>query len=220
MGSIESERESRLAFLRRPDDRLRLQFEAAARKLEDGAKQALQRAWDYAQGLEYSHPGQGKAVYLAHPLRVTTLYMDQFQPADAAGVATAILHNALELTGARRADLAAAAGETVAAAVETLTVDRARQWDDDYKDTYYRAIEAQPRHVARVKILDKLDNLFLLCLNPSADTRQRYLREIERWLIPMARRATPQLADYLSALAEDCRQTGHAPLRGSGWNSN
>lgn len=213
LGSIEAERESRLAFLRRPDDSVQRQFDAEALKLEDAdARRALQRAWDYAQRLEYRHPGQGKAEYLAHPLRVTTLYMQLFRPADAPGVTTAILHNAMEVTAAGREDLAAAAGDAVATAVETLTVDRARQWDDEYKRAYYRAIEAQPPHVARVKILDKLDNLFLLCLNPSAQTRERYLREIDRWLVPMARRAAPQLADYIAALAADCRRVGHRTL--------
>ena len=213
LGTIEAERASRLAFLRRPDDSVLRRFDAEALALESAqAKRELQRAWNYAQGLEYSHPGQGKAEYLAHPLRVTTLYMRLFRPADAAGVATAILHNVMEVTPVTRGELAAAASDAVAAAVETLTVDRARQWDDAYKTGYYRAIEAQAPYVPRVKILDKLDNLFLLCLNPSAETRERYLREIDLWLIPMARRAAPQLADYIARLVADCRRVGQVSL--------
>ncbi len=213
LGTIEAERESRLAFLRRPDDSVRRQFDAEAQKLEDPAvKRDLQVAWDYALRLEYNHPGQGTAEYLAHPLRVTTLYMQLFRPADASGVATAILHNVLEVTPVGRGELAAVAGDAVATAVQTLTVDRARQWDQDYKRAYYRAIEAQPAHVARVKTLDKLDNLFLLCLNPSAETRERYLQEIDLWLLPMARRAAPQLAGYIAKLAADCRRVGHISL--------
>lgn len=213
LGNIERERESRLAFLKEPDDSVMWRFEDESLKLHDPAvRRGLQRAWDYARNLDYRHPGQGAALYLAHPLRVTTLYMQLFRPADAPGLATAMLHNVMEVADVGRGELAAVVGEEVAVAVETLTVDRARQWDDDYKRAYYLAIESSPFYVPRVKILDKLDNLFLLCLNPSAATRDAYLREVGLWLIPMTQRVAPQLAAYVEALAEDCRRIGHRPL--------
>ena len=212
-GDIAAERESRMAFLRRPDDSVINRFHEAVLHLDDPvARHGLLRAWEYAQSLDYHHPGQSKAVYLAHPLRVTTLYMQLFQPVDEPGVMTAILHNVMEVTNVRSSELAPVVGREIAEAVLILTVDRERQWDDDYKRSYYFKIENSRGYVPRVKILDKLDNLFLLCLNPSEEIREKYLREIEAWLIPMAQRVAPQLAGYLSALVQDNRRVGHSPL--------
>jgi (p)ppGpp synthase/HD superfamily hydrolase len=213
LAAIAVERETRFAFLRRPDDSVLRAFEAEASAISDpAAHAALERAWALARGLEYHHPGQSRPVYLAHPLRVTTLYLRFFRPADAAGAATAILHNVKEVTAVDRVALASAAGEEVAAAVDLLTVDRARENDPEYKRAYYAEIESAAPYVGRIKVLDKLDNLFLLCVNPSAEVRERYLGEIEQLLLPLAARVAPQLVAYLRTLVEDCRRTGHRPL--------
>lgn len=214
LGDITAERNSRIAFLLKPDASVVRQFDETVLTIDDTAvRRALLSAWEYAQRLDYCHPGQSKELYLAHPLRVTTLYMRLISPIDQAGVMTAILHNVMEVTNVKRGNLAPVVGEEVSNAIESLTVDRSRQWNPDYKRTYYADIENGAAFVARVKILDKLDNLFLLCLNPSDQIREQYLQEIEQWLLPMAQRVLPGLAGYLRELVTDNRRIGYRPLQ-------
>lgn len=212
--SIAAERESRIAFLRKPDDSVRRRFDQSVRGIGDNAvRLQAEAAWSFAENLDYHHPGQEKAVYLAHPMRVATLYVQLARPADGPGLATAILHNVFEVTSIGRDNLARVADQSVADAVGLLTVDRKRQWEHKYKDAYYRRLDDAPAFVRRVKILDKLDNLFLLCLNPSDEIRRRYLDEIEEWVLPMTGRTLPPLRPYLRELAADSRRIGHRPLK-------
>jgi hypothetical protein len=51
-----------------------------------------------------------------------------------------------------------------------------------------------------VKIIDKLDNLFMLGLNPDEAVRQRYLNEISHYVLPLVKQFLPQLANYFENL--------------------
>jgi hypothetical protein len=68
-------------------------------------------------------------------------------------------------------------------------------------------------HVRVIKILDKLDNLFVLCLNPSDEVRHQYLADIETFVLPMVASDLPALLPYITALVNDCRAVGHCPTR-------
>jgi len=202
-----------MAFLRKPDGSVISQFEHSILQIDSAVVRLnLVKAWEYAQGLDYHHPGQSKEIYLAHPLRVATLYLQMVRPAEEKGAMTGILHNALDVSSVRFDELTKTVGTEVANAIAMLTVDRERQWDNDYKSAYYEKIENGPEFVRRIKILDKLDNLFLLCLNPSDEIRDMYLNEVDRWLIPMTKTALPEITDYLCELVNHNRRSGHKPL--------
>lgn len=210
LGTIDAEREARVAFLRHPDDSAITRFDGAVLHIDSAEVRAsLMRGWEYAQSLDYHHPGQSKELYLAHPLRVASLYLRIVRPIEEAGAVTAILHNVMEVTNVQVDELTRIVGGSVANAISTLTVDRERQWESEYKNDYYKKIEGSPEFVQHVKIMDKLDNLFVLCLNPSEQIRTMYLNEIEKWLLPMTRRALPQIADYLRELVKDNRRIGY-----------
>ena len=53
--------------------------------------------------------------------------------------------------------------------IKKLTVDRPRQWDWDYKRNYYEQISISSE-MSVVKVLDKLDNLYLLSNNPNRES--------------------------------------------------
>ena len=56
-------------------------------------------------------------------------------------------------------------------------------------------------HACRlIKILDKLDNLFLLHLNPNKDVINKYLLEIEKHIMPMVKKDLPVLLTYFEEL--------------------
>lgn len=208
---IAADRAERIETMRAPDlARIRGELERALgdKELDDSAR------WvSLALSLDYAHPGQDAATYMCHPLRVGRMYVDHAHKPHDEGVGLAVLHNILEVSTAPREELAATLGEPMLRNIAILTVDRARQWDRAYKDAYYAAIADAPAHVGEVKVLDKLDNLYLLCLNPDEQVRALYLDEIERWVVPLAERRLPELAGLIGALVEDNRRVGHRPAR-------
>lgn len=213
LDTINQERESRISFLRQPDDSIASKFtDTVLRQEDDTTQRRLSDAWNYALSLDYHHPGQSKEVYLAHPMRVAMLYAQMIRPMDTTGVITAMLHNAKEVSDVSDDKLLSSVGEDVANAIFTLTVEREVQWDAAYKNSYYEKIESSQLFTHRVKILDKLDNLFLLCLNPSEEIRERYLNEIEKWVLPMTKKSLPELYDYMCELVLDNQRIGYRPL--------
>ena len=210
LGSIENERSRRIRFLRNVDGSTVAEFEQRVKQLD--LEKTVRQAWQFARSLDYHHEGLSKDAYLAHPLRVALLYLDLVGDIDPLGLKLALLHNVLEVSGMPPDALARELGRQLAQAIEVLTVDRSQQWDDDYKESYYRRIAESPLFVRQVKVLDKLDNLYILCLNPSDEIRGRYLREIEHWVLPLSRDAIPEISNYISDLVEDNHIVGHIPL--------
>lgn len=199
-----------MEFLKNADGSTLAEFERRVGQL--GLDESVDQAWQYARSLDYHHEGLSKEAYLAHPLRVALLYLDLVSEYDPLGLRLALLHNVLEVSGMPLDALTRDLGQRLAEAIEVLTVDRSLQWDDSYKDSYYSRISESPLFVQQVKVLDKLDNLFTLCLNPSDEIRGMYLREIERWVLPLSRYAVPEISDYIVGLIEDNRHVGHVPL--------
>ena len=86
-----------------------------------------------------------------------------------------------------------------------MTVDRNRQWDWGYKDNYYRKISTS-KEMSIIKVLDKLDNLYLLSDNPSKKIKLLYLYEIEKFVLPLASTFIPKLVDNINSLVSFNRQ--------------
>lgn len=167
-------------------------------------------AFEFARGLDYSHPGLSIAAYLAHPVRVASLVLRTTQPDSAAPVVLALLHNVFELSSVQPAEIANRFGQPIADAITALTVDRSQK-THEYTESYYRGLLAMPAYVRINKVLDKLDNLFVLCLNPNDDVRRDYLADIETFVLPMVAADLPGLLPYVTALVEDNRAIGHCP---------
>lgn len=207
---IATARAERVAHLREPSSRARRELDEALAKAdvaEHGAAVVC-----YAESLPYHHPGQDRTTYLAHPFRVGRLFLDYVGPITEEGVSTALLHNVLEVTPTAPSEIASRWGEAVADALVRLTIDRTRQNDSAYLDGYYGGIAAGPSFVGATKVLDKVDNLYTLCLNPDDDVRERYLHDIEVRLLPLARATLPAAAPLVASLVEENRRIGHRPL--------
>lgn len=184
----------------------------AATRAED--RYTLSHIWGLVASMEYSHPGLSKEGYLAHPLRTVILLRRFAEEAALPAAGLAMCHNLIEVGSAETITKLGeidAAMPGIHAWVETLTIDRARQSDDAYLQSYYGAIGSAPSHVAQVKVADKMDNLHILCLNPDDAIRAAYLREIERYIAPLAARALPAAGPFLSALVEIAREIGYQP---------
>jgi len=81
-----------------------------------------------------------------------------------------------------------------------LTVNRKHQWDLQYKYEYYLALNRNPQNCRIVKILDKLDNMYLLDLNDNELIKRKYLEEIEKYILPMTQADIPELYSYFETL--------------------
>jgi len=164
-------------------------------------------AFEFACELDYSHPGLSIAGYLAHPVRVAALTLRAFQPANEQAVVLALLHNVFELSPVTAEKIAARFGQPIADAITVLTVDRSQR-THEYKERYYQRLQAMPAYVRVIKVLDKLDNLFVLYSNPSEEVRRDYLAEIEVFVVPMTASVLPALLPYMTALVDENRTIG------------
>jgi len=165
-------------------------------------------AYEYAASITYRHAGLTSAEYLAHPLRLMAMALGLVRPPDAEGVVLALLHNLFEVSSVSHEEIVTRFGRPIADAIRVLTVDRAQK-NRAYTSGYYRAIREQPQWVRRNKVFDKLDNLFILCLNSDDAVRAAYLSEIEEFVLPIADTDLPWLTAYLRSLVTDCRNVGH-----------
>ncbi|MGF1679614.1 MAG: GNAT family N-acetyltransferase [Candidatus Methylacidiphilales bacterium] len=167
--------------------------------MHPGLCETARSALNRAASLQYCHIGLSPQAYLVHPARVAVLYLEACDPPCVEGLWLALWHNVLEVSeeGERALEQLSPA---VADAVRCLTVDRSLQWDAQYKNQYYDRIQCAPVWVGQIKVLDKIDNLYLLAENPDAEVRTKYLQEIEQHIMPLAREVLPQVIDLLNRL--------------------
>lgn len=173
-----------------------------------GLREEIRNAFIFAENLNYHHHGLSKEAYFAHPLRVACLALRLMEPANSETVIVALLHNVLEVTDVSAANLEKRFGGDISDAISALTIERNKS-GEEYLEAYYTGIIGCSRPAIMVKILDKLDNLFMLCLNPDDEPRKSYLNEIEAWIIPMTESSLPRLADYMKDLVANCWDVGY-----------
>ena len=209
LDDMATERERRLRGLHEPDPHARELWKRALAALpKDLEREKLQVAFQFAKEIKYHHVGLTSEIYFSHPLRVAAIGLLIDNVPDSRVGVLAILHNVLEVSHISADTLAEVFGREVSEQVVALTVDRAIQWDRAYKTEYYKNLMTGPRFTRVVKIIDKLDNLFLLGLNTDEDIRIKYLSEIEDFVLPMVEATLPELLVYMSNLVDNCRATG------------
>jgi (p)ppGpp synthase/HD superfamily hydrolase len=179
------------------------------RSTED-QKEEILRSLNFAKSQEYSHIGLSSRSYFAHPIRVAEIALRVMDPINIEVIKIALIHNILEMTSISEEDLRDAVGDEVANAISTLTVNRTL-WNEEYKINYYEKLRSM-ENASIVKVLDKLDNLFVIGLNPDEATRANYIGEIREYVIPMAERYLPTMKGYFVELADDCEALGYIDI--------
>lgn len=204
LDSIAVERKRRMDGRETPDGHARTLWHRSLKSpAAAGHVDRLEAAAEYAMALPYRHEGLSSEIYAAHPLRVAALSLLAGTAAGADVGVVGLLHNVLEVSDVNETDIARRFGDAVREQVVNLTVNRALQWNADYKRAYYRTLNAGPVEARVVKVFDKLDNLYLLGLNDDVDVKTRYLREIIEHVVPMAERDVPKAAPYFAALVNE-----------------
>lgn len=161
--------------------------------------QSIYDFYNYIISFEYDHPGLTKELYMTHPIRVAKLVIQFLENFTEKEIMLALSHNILEVTKIIPNEINDNKLKKLLPYINILTVDRDLQWDDDYKIKYYHEIKKY-KLTSVIKILDKLDNLFLLKNNPSSEIKLKYLNEIKKFIIPLTECHLPICKDLISNL--------------------
>ena len=200
---IEIEISKRLLALENPESENFSEslWERGLNEISIDDQERLRKVFSFASSIEYHHVGLSQKAYLAHPIRVAgmTLFLSPNSKKKLLGT-IALLHNIYEVSSVSFNQLIEEIGHDVADSIQILTVNRDLQENIDYLNKYYSSIEKTPHSLSVVKIIDKLDNLFMLGLNPDEAVRQRYLNEINTYVLPLVKKFLPQLGNYFENL--------------------
>jgi (p)ppGpp synthase/HD superfamily hydrolase len=200
---IEIEISKRLLALENPQSERYSEYlwELGMNEISVDDQEQLRKVYRFASSIDYRHVGLSPKAYLAHPIRVAgmTLFLSRNSEKKLLGK-IALLHNVLEVSTISSKKLTDETEHEVADSIQILTVNRDLQENIDYLYKYYSSIETTPHSLSVVKIIDKLDNLFMLGLNPDDAVRRRYLNEITTYVLPLVKKFLPQLANYFDNL--------------------
>ncbi len=125
-----------------------------------------------------------------------------------------MIHNIFEATNLNEIELLNYFDIKTLERVKILKIDRSKQCSNEYLTEYYSLIENSHISVSIVKIVDKIDNIFTLCLNPDELKRKIYLKQIESYVIPLTKIKLPQVLEYLKKLVDDAYKTKYIPIEG------
>ena len=201
--SIEIEVDEKIASSLRPPDLVKDTFTQLCRdKLEPTGLTEIRKALSYAESLTSSDPHHpSMKAYFAHPLRVATFVLRLSAWPSPETVAMGLVHNVFEISDLDETDLVNAGfSRRLAEGIRLLTIDRSRQYDEDYLTTFYRDIETFGSDLALVKCCDRLDNLLVFDLIERNEKLSLYLNLSERFVVPMAARLAPDFGQYLHAV--------------------
>ena len=172
-------------------------------------KTTLLKAYDFAKKIDYKHDGMSSDIYFAHPKRVASYSFLDTQRNNIDVAIIGLIHNVFELTDYSEQFIENLFGKNIKDQIINLTVDRNLQYDFEYKKSYYSRIVRGPLESRIVKIFDKVDNLFTLSLNPDDYIREKYLKEIEDYILPMAKNDLPLVHDYIISQVKFNRKIGY-----------
>ena len=63
-----------------------------------------------------------------------------------------------------------------------------------------------------LKVFDKLDNIYSLCLNPDDEIRSKYLQEVKKYIAPIINKHATSLSSYFNKLINSERTAQHIPM--------
>jgi (p)ppGpp synthase/HD superfamily hydrolase len=200
--SITEERENRIENKKKNNHKL-LKFWNNFVNIKNNKKSLnLKIAFEMAKNFKYSHGNSSDNDYFFHPLRIANMSLF-FSKKENDLLVLALLHNCLETTKVNSSFIKNLFGNQIFQEIKILTVNRKKQWNKKYKQVYYNKINNFSKNTKIIKILDKLDNLFVLNNNPDYEVKKKYLNEIKKYILPMIRKNTPFLNNYFNNLIKN-----------------
>lgn len=213
---FETELAARIKGLMQPDPGAWKLWDQTLAAFAPELRDDLTKTYEYAISIPYDHVGMSSEVYFAHVLRVAAFAGLLTGSKDVMAVKIGLLHNALEVGHMTERGLSEHSSQEIASAVALLTVDRSKQWDWQYKREYYEKLSQAPVSVRAVKVMDKIDNIFLLHTNPDMETKSKYRQELQSHVLPLALNVDGNIYQYMQQLMDfSLRQEGECYLPGS-----
>lgn len=176
-------------------------------------KASVRETLDFACSIDYG-TGPLCKFYVTHPIRVayfTLMWQKNENHCHAEMVKAALIHNCLEKNFLSTAQLEEKYGSWISETISVLTVDREKQYQGDWLVQYYKKIDQLCPEAEMLKVLDKFDNIYALCLNPDDNIREKYLNEIEKYISPRMKKYYSAEYCYFSELYINAVNLGHKP---------
>ena len=190
-----------------PDKKADNEWKVIIKKIEKNKNyKKVVLAYNFSKNLAYTHPGLDSNIYFYHPLRVCLLSTKIRQKLSSELMTLCLLHNIFETTDIDPSIISKIFGKKITTQLNILTVNRANEFKKNYKKNYYENIEKANKNVIITKILDKLDNLYLLKMNRNLRVKKRYLKEIEDFLMPLIKGNLKSLYLHFKNLIEFSKQ--------------
>ena len=166
---------------------------------------------DSLRSLDYGdHPLH--KYYFVHPVRVARLCVNWLKEIDDNHfemIMSALIHNALEMNILSSTKLEQEYSSWTRETIEVITVDRKAQKMPGWAQKYYGNILSLDKYGQMLKVFDKFDNIYALCLNPDKEIRNSYLGEIEKYIQPTLDKFAPHLSNYFTMLVASTRRYGY-----------
>jgi (p)ppGpp synthase/HD superfamily hydrolase len=171
----------------------------------------------FAKSLKSEDPNHpSMSAYLSHPMRVASLTIKTLADPNAALIKLGLLHNVFEVSGLNESDLIERGyDKRLAQGINLLTIDRKRQYDPEYLGDFYDAISTFGDDLALIKCVDRLDNLLAFQLFERTPVINNYMTLSETFVIPMAKRLSSELGDYIQEVIHYMRSVGCSPTERS-----
>lgn len=153
--------------------------------------------------------------YVNHPIRVAKLslmWLGLIKEKNSDLVIAALIHNVLEKNIISLEILSSEYSHWVYDTIVTLTVDRSKEEDQNYITKYYNELEKKDKYTQMLKVFDKLDNIYSLCLNPDDEIRSKYLQEVKKYIAPIINKHAASLSSYFNKLINSERTAQHIPM--------
>jgi len=183
-------------------------------------KATIRKTLEYACCINYDSVPLSK-FYVTHPIRVASLSL-QWQKGEKIlhknMIIAALIHNCLEKSFLTKEELAYKYGVWVANTIGVLTVDRENQYKGSWLEEYYKQVDSLDTSAQMLKVLDKYDNIFSLCLNPDDEIRKKYLEEIEKYILPKMELLYAGKVDFFKEVFKQTVTLGHKPKSDFGYS--
>ena len=156
---------------------------------------------NFCKELNHKHGNKIDKGYFSHLLRLACMSLFIKKDIDYNLTQLAFVHNILETGNFKKKSMISKRfGAKIFKEIEILTVNRKMQWNKKYKEKYYEKINNSHINVKIIKILDKMDNLFLLSKNKNLDIKKKYINEIKTYVLPMVKVTIPEIFTYFNNL--------------------
>ena len=132
-----------------------------------------------------------------HPIRVS-YYSTFFFKRDIKLILFSIMHNLLEYD--KNMKLFSYLKKENLKRLQTLYIDSDKKYNEKYLPDYYKKIYSSDLLTQKLKCLDKLDNLFNLYKNKDKNLKKKYLIEVKKYILPLAKKLSNSLYFYLNLL--------------------